>query len=94
MLVIDADFLITNHSVQRLKTLLIAEAIISLSLFYQLLCILHVDALLLALTLYIWAYTAVLVWTFIMGNARLFQCTVNDINSTFNLTFLVGVLDT
>ena len=30
----------------------------------------------------------------IMGNARFFQCAVNDVNCTLNLTFLIGILNT
>ena len=91
MLVIDADFLITNHSVQRLKTLLIAEAIISLSLFYQLLCILHINSGSLALTLNIRTAAAILVWSLIVDQTGFFQGSVNDIYSAFYITLLVSI---
>ena len=70
MLVIYIDFLARHSTGQRGQPVLIAEAVIGLALLNQLFRILQINALRLALTLYIGADPAVLVRSFIMLQAR------------------------
>ena len=56
---------------QGIQTLFIAEAVICLAFFDQLLCIFHVDAGLLTLTLYIRTTAAVLIRSLIMDQTGL-----------------------
>ena len=94
VLIIGHDLLAVYNVLQRVQTLLIAEAVVSLSFFDQLLCILHVNTGLLALTLHIRTATAVLIRTLIMDQTGLFQSAVNDLRSALNVTLLVGILNT
>ena len=93
MLVIRHDLLAVYIRSQRFQTLRSTEAVISLSLFNQLLCILHIDAGGLALTLYIRAAAAVLVGTFIVDQAGFCHGAVDNVYSSFYIAFLVCIFN-
>ena len=65
------------------KAFLVAEAVVSVSAFYELLCIFKVNILSFALN----------VRTVVVNKPRVFQRVVNYFDSTVNITFEVGVLD-
>ena len=94
MLVIDRDFLACDCCPKALKTLLITEAVICLSLVDKLLCILHIDALCHTLTLHIRTASAILVRSLIMDKSCFLKSPVDDINSTLHLTYLICILYT
>ena len=93
-LVIDGNFLTCNNTFHGFQFFRSAEAIISISLLDKLFCIFQIKAGCLSLTLYIWSDTTVLVRSFIMNKSGVFHGTVDDIDCTFHITLLVGILNT
>ena len=94
MLVIYRDFLSCNSCLKTVKTLLVTEAVICLSLVNKFLCILHVDTLCHTLTLHVWTASAILVRSLIMDKSCLFECPVYNINSPLHLAYLICILYT
>ena len=91
MLVVRYDLLTADILLERLQPLLITEAVICLPLLDQLLCIFHIKTALATLTLNIRTIAAILIRTFIMLQACLVQCTVNDLQRLIKKTLLIGI---
>ena len=93
VLVIHVDLLARNRTGEGGKALLIAEAVIGLSLFDQLFGIFQIDALLLTFALHIGAHAAVLVRSLVMDESRLLKGSVDDVHGSLHISFLVRILN-
>ena len=93
MLIIHHNLLAGHILAQRLQTLLITEAVISLPFFNQLLGILQIDSGSLALTLNVGSYAPVLIRPFIVNQACLCQSAVNNIYCALHIALLIRILN-
>ena len=89
MLVICHDFLAPHCFLKGCKALRGTEAVICLPLINQLLCIFQVYAGCLAFTL----DPAVLIRTFVVNQAGILQCLVDDFHRTFHIALLVCIFN-
>ena len=93
MLVICHDFLAPHCFLKGCKALRGTEAVICLPLINQLLCIFQVYAGCLAFTLDIGTHPAVLIRTFVVDQAGILQCLVDDLHRTFHIALLVCIFN-
>ena len=93
VLVVHADFLAIDDLGQRRQSLLCAEAAVGLSLVDQFLRVFAVNTGAHALTLHIRANAAVLVGTFVLDEAGIGHCALDDIDSAFHIASLIGIFD-
>ena len=94
VLIICHDFLSIYSGLKGGQTLRSTEAVVSLSFFHQLLCVLQVNTGCLALALDIRAASSVLVRTLVMDQACILQGLVYDFHCPFHETFLVCIFNT
>ena len=92
--VIDRDLLACNYALHALQFFLLAEAVVSVSLVYKLFGIFQVNALCLALALYVRSVSAVLIRSLVMKKACLLHGAVNNVNSALYIALLVCIFNT
>ena len=93
MFVVNIDLFSCNRLCQGRQSFLIAEAVIGLTLVDQLLRVFHIKSGLLAIALYIWTDSAVLIRSLVVEQTCFFQGAVNDLNSSLNIALLIGIFD-
>ena len=94
VLIIVHDLFAVDHGLQRLQTLLRAEAVVCLALIDELLRILHIDALCTTLGLHVRTAVARLIRGLIRDQAGIGEGFIDKFDSTLNEALLVRILDT
>ena len=94
VLIVNGNFFsLYNLCFQACKALLVAETVIGLSLFNELLGIGKVNPLFLSFRLYIRTYASILIRSFVMDQTCFLQGAVNDLYRSFHITLLIGILN-
>ena len=94
MFVVDRDFFSAYVTLALAQALCVTEAVISVTLLYQLFCVFQVQTCCITLALYVRAAAAVFVRAFIVNQSGLFQGAVDDLSSALYITLLVGIFNT